>query len=177
VARRFRGESTHKVDAKGRVSIPAAYRRVLEAGDPDWTTGLFPTLILVYHNKGRKFIEGYTVEAMDDLEARIEKLTLGSRKRRYMEHAFSTQSLQVQIDPTGRLVLSQTIRDKFGITSEAVFAATGTTFQIWDPAAHAENAAHMEDWVDENDWTDDGKDNFDPLVLLNMPPAAVSTGE
>ena len=39
-ARRFRGESVHKVDAKGRVSIPAAFRRVLEDGDPDWTVVL-----------------------------------------------------------------------------------------------------------------------------------------
>ena len=31
MARRFRGESHHKVDTKGRVSIPASFRRVLEA--------------------------------------------------------------------------------------------------------------------------------------------------
>ena len=36
MGRRFRGESHHKVDAKGRVSIPASFRRVLEAGDPNW---------------------------------------------------------------------------------------------------------------------------------------------
>ena len=33
--RRFRGESVNKVDAKGRVSVPAAFRRALEEGDPD----------------------------------------------------------------------------------------------------------------------------------------------
>ncbi|MDT2073578.1 MAG: cell division/cell wall cluster transcriptional repressor MraZ, partial [Planktomarina sp.] len=32
MARRFRGESHHKVDSKGRVSIPALFRRVLELG-------------------------------------------------------------------------------------------------------------------------------------------------
>ena len=35
MARRFRGESVHKVDAKGHVSIPAPFRRVLEEGDPN----------------------------------------------------------------------------------------------------------------------------------------------
>ncbi|MEP4311011.1 MAG: MraZ, partial [Lentilitoribacter sp.] len=30
MARRFRGESDHKVDTKGRVSIPASFRRVIE---------------------------------------------------------------------------------------------------------------------------------------------------
>lgn len=177
MAARFRGESTHKVDAKGRVSIPAAFRRVLEEGDPDWTTGLFPTLILVYGGTGRKFVEGYTVEAMRDLEARIENMTLGSKKRRYMEHAFLTQSQQVQVDPTGRLVLTQKVRDKSGVSTEAVFAATGTTFQIWAPKAHAEHAARMEEWFDDDDWLDDENHKADPLVLLSADAATTSAGE
>lgn len=162
MARRFRGESTHKVDAKGRVSIPAAFRRVLEEGDPDWTDGLFPNLILVYGGKGRKFIEGYTVDAMEDVDARIERMPLGSRKRRIAEHTFHTQSFQVQVDPTGRLVLSQKLRDKFGITGEAVFAASGTTFQIWEPSAHEAYAAHMDEWFDEQE-----DEYVDPLILLD----------
>jgi len=177
VAQRFRGESTHKVDAKGRVSIPAAFRRVLEEGDPDWTTGLYPNLILVYGGKGRQFIEGYTVEAMDNLEARIELLPLGSKKRRYMEHTFSTQSLQVQVDPTGRLVLSQKIRDKFNISNEALFAATGTTFQVWDPSAHEDHATRMDDWFDDDDWNEDANENVDPLVLLGASPTSASLGD
>ena len=40
--RRFRGEAENKVDNKGRVSIPAAFRRILEEGDPDWSSGLHP---------------------------------------------------------------------------------------------------------------------------------------
>ena len=48
MTRRFRGESIHKVDGKGRGSIPAAFRRVLEEFDPEWTLGLNPNLIIVY---------------------------------------------------------------------------------------------------------------------------------
>lgn len=163
MARRFRGESNHKVDAKGRVSIPAAYRRVLEAGDPEWTDGLFPNLILVYGGKGRKFIEGYTIEAMNDVEARIERMPLGSKERRIAEHTLLNQSQQVQVDLTGRLVLTQKMRDLFGITGEAVFAAAGTTFQIWDPATYEVNTAQLDEWYDE-------EDNIDPLTLLPALP-------
>ena len=51
--RRFRGEGHHKVDGKGRVSIPASFRRVLESGDPDWTDGLNPNLVIVYGDHRR----------------------------------------------------------------------------------------------------------------------------
>ena len=85
MARRFRGESTHKVDAKGRVSIPAPFRRVLEEGDPDWTEGLNPNMVLVYGGKSRDYIEGYTMQSMDDVDEQISKLPRGSNRRRALE--------------------------------------------------------------------------------------------
>ena len=85
VARRFRGESDHKVDAKGRVSIPASFRRVIESCDPEWTDGLPPRLILVYGGETRAFIEGFTIEAMDEVDEKISKYPRGSAKRKAME--------------------------------------------------------------------------------------------
>jgi len=165
VARGFRGESTHKVDAKGRVSIPAAFRRVLEEGDPEWTEGLFPNLILVYGGKTRNFIEGYTVDAMDEVDEHISNMPRGSKERRLLEQMFSGQSVQMQVDPTGRLVLSQKLRDKIGIKAEAFFIASGDTFQIWEPTAYDAHAAKMEAWFDEQD------EDVDPLILLDMAPS------
>ena len=59
----FRGQGRHKVDGKGRVSVPAAFRRVLEAGDPDWTDGLQPNLVVHYGTARKNFLEVYTMEA------------------------------------------------------------------------------------------------------------------
>ncbi|MFT4714893.1 MAG: MraZ protein [Paracoccaceae bacterium] len=161
VARRFRGESVHKVDTKGRVSIPAPFRRVLEENDPEWTDGLNPNLIIVYGGKSRPFLEGFSVTAMDDVDDRIAHMPRGSKNRRILERMFSGQAVQIQIDETGRLVLSQKLRDKVGISTEAFFIASGDTFQIWQPAAYDARAARLEDELDEQD------EDFDPLTLLD----------
>jgi len=164
VARRFRGESVHKVDAKGRVSIPAPFRRVLEENDPDWTDGLTPNLVIVYGDKSRQFLEGFSMTAMDEVDERIAALPRGSKNRRLLERMFSGQVVQMQVDDTGRLVLSPKLREKIGITNEAFFIASGDTFQIWEPKAYDDQAAKFEDIYEDLD------EDFDPLTLLDAGP-------
>ncbi|MDG1769388.1 MAG: MraZ N-terminal domain containing protein, partial [Yoonia sp.] len=50
----FTGEHIQKVDGKGRMSIPADFRRVLESQDPDWTDGLNPRMYLLYGDHLKK---------------------------------------------------------------------------------------------------------------------------
>jgi transcriptional regulator MraZ len=161
VARRFRGESTHKVDAKGRVSIPASFRRVLEENDPDWIGGLNPNVIIVYGDKSRDFLEGYSIASMEELERKIEALEDGTPKRRYMERVFSGQSIQTQVDETGRLVLPPKLREKIGITNEAYFIGALKTFQIWQPEAYQSQTDRYDHIL-----SDAGAD-IDPLSLLH----------
>lgn len=164
MARKFRGESVHKVDSKGRVSIPAPFRRVLEENDPEWTEGLYPNLVIVYGDKNRQFLEGFTMTAMADVDSRIEALPRGTRNRRILERMFSGQAVSMQVDETGRLVLSPKLREKIDIKDEAVFVASGDTFQIWEPTAYAANEAKYEEWIEEFDA------DFDPLTLLDAEP-------
>ena len=53
----FTGEHTQKVDGKGRMSIPADFRRVLESQDPDWTDGLTPRMYLLYGEHLKKELQ------------------------------------------------------------------------------------------------------------------------
>lgn len=130
--RRFRGEYTFKVDAKGRVSIPAAFRRVIEAGDPDYTEGLRPQFVLVYGPKGQDYLEGYTIEEINALEDKINSLPASRLKSRLIKEKL-TLSHDSEIDPDGRLVLPARLREKIGLDKEAVFEGTLNTFRIWAP--------------------------------------------
>ena len=162
MSRRFRGESHHKVDAKGRVSIPASFRRVLEAGDPNWQPGGNPELVIVYGDHRRHFLECYTIAAIDDVDAKIDALPRGSQYRKILQRLYHGQSYPTNVDETGRLVLPAKLRAKIGLEGEAFFIAAGDTFQIWKPETYeTEELARTEAWLD------DLPEDFDPLSLLD----------
>ena len=161
MARRFRGEFHQKVDAKGRVSIPAPFRRVIEACDPDWTEGLRPNLVIVYGDHRRKYLECFTIEAIDDIDARIDAMPRGSIERKMLERLFHGQSLPTQVDEDGRIVLPQKLRGKIDLGDEAFFIASGDRFLIWKPDTYvAEEASAADAWLEAQ-----GAD-FDPMSLL-----------
>jgi MraZ protein len=146
VMRRFRGESVHKVDQKGRVSVPAPFRRVLEEGDPDWTEGLNPNLVLIYGMPSGNCLEGYTIEGAARLDDKVSRLPTFSKQRRALERLLNTQSVYAQVDENGRIVLPQRLREMFGLETEALFAGMGERFQIWAPEAYREDMAAIDDW-------------------------------
>lgn len=138
MATSFRGEHLNKVDTKGRMSIPAPFRRVLEACDPDWKSGDAPRLLVVYGGESRSFLECFSVEAMDSVERKIAKLPRGSKKRKALQRLYMTQSIETTIDETGRLVLPKNLREKIGLESGVMCAGNGDTFEIWKPETYDE---------------------------------------
>ncbi len=136
MAHRFRGESHHKVDAKGRVSIPASFRRVLEAGDANRKEGHHPELVIVYGDHRRRKLECFTMQAISEVEDRIEKLPRGSKQRKALQRLYNTQSMLTSVDETGRLVLPAKLRQKIGLEGAAFFAGNGDTFEIWKPETY-----------------------------------------
>ena len=131
--RRFRGESLHKVDAKGRVSVPAAFRRVLEEGDPDFSGGSSPNFVIVYGGVRGNCLEGYTISSISKVDKLISKLPRFSSDREMLERFINTQSSYMQLDETGRIVLSNRFKEKISLRDEAIFAGMGEKFQIWEP--------------------------------------------
>lgn len=157
MARRFRGESVHKVDSKGRVSIPAAFRRVLEEGDPDFVSGGQATLILMYGRKAGVCLEGYSVTGIEKIDDMIEDLPPFSSEREALERMLNSQSIQTSVDESGRIVLSAKLREMIGLKGDAMFAGMGDKFQIWEPDAYADDMAKLKDGLSGGN---------DPFALL-----------
>ena len=72
-----------------------------------------------------------------------------------LERFINTQSTYMQLDETGRIVLSSRLKEKIGIEDEAIFAGMGEKFQIWEPKNYknevdAENSSFKNLPEDEN---------------------------
>ncbi|WP_208454615.1 division/cell wall cluster transcriptional repressor MraZ [Jannaschia marina] len=140
---RFRGTSTHRVDAKGRVSIPADFRRVLDACDPGREAGVNPRLVLCFGDARVPYYTAYSVEAVTEISDMIDEMDEGDPHREALEDYFYSQAETIGIDDSGRLILKADLRERIGIASEAVFAGKGKTFRIYSPAAPQEATSRL----------------------------------
>lgn len=150
----FRGDFDNKVDAKGRVSVPAPFRRILEAEDPEWTKGLNPSVVIVYGDERRKHLECFTINAIQEVDAKIRRMPRGSKKRAALSKLYFQKAITTSVDETGRLVLSPRLREKAQISGTALFIGNGDTFEIWNPEIHD----------DQTDLALGEEEGFDPAL-------------
>ncbi|MCB6178620.1 division/cell wall cluster transcriptional repressor MraZ [Rhodobacter sp. Har01] len=163
MAEAFRGEFYQKVDAKARVSIPAAFRRILDADDKPRADKEQPHVYLVYGGRNRSFVEGYSKRGADDLADQIAAMELGSKARMRAERELISRSIMVELEPDGRIVLPPKVREKIGLTdgdlgsAEAAFAGVTNRFRLYSRKVYdAELAADA----------DDEDEDVDPLALV-----------
>lgn len=120
---------TNKVDAKGRVSIPAAFRAVLGREGRD---SLFCHPALDSHAVeagGNRFITKlqHLLAGVGDYSDEHDDLSM----------AIFGDSENLKLDGDGRILLSQAILTHTGIATEAVFVGLGDRFQMWEPGRYA----------------------------------------
>jgi MraZ protein len=137
------------------------FRRVIEACDPNWSHCVQPELVIVYGDPRKKYLECYTIEAIEEVDRKIDDMPRGSQERRVLERLFHGLSFPTSVDETGRLVIPAKLRAKIKIDKEAYFIAAGDTFQIWDPATYDSDQSKAETWLDSF------PEDFDPLTFLD----------
>ena len=162
MAEAFRGEFYQKVDGKARVSIPAAFRAVLNADDPQKGEKGGSRLYMVYGGKSRNFVECYSKRGADQLAEDIESMELGSKERTRAERDLISRSVMVEVDGEGRIVLPPQVREKMGFHGddlagggEAAFAGFTNRFRLYRREVYDAELAE-----------DDEDDGIDPLTLV-----------
>ena len=115
----------NKVDAKGRVSLPADYREIVKE---------LSTNIVCYRSLSAPCIEGCTEELLAKLATEIEtSLDFFSQTQDDLTNLIFGDARKFTFDSTGRIVLSEKLLKHAQITDAAVFVGKGRKFQIWNP--------------------------------------------
>jgi MraZ protein len=118
----FRGQYDHTIDDKGRLSIPAKLREAL---------GKDRTLMLTSFEG---FITVFPMKAWRTMEARIRSNPTFKRERRDFLRLVYSSAEDVQIDPQGRILISQGLRQRAGISRDVVILGLLDQIEIWDKA-------------------------------------------
>jgi MraZ protein len=122
---RFFSHFILKLDAKGRVSVPAAFRAVL-AQDGDDSLFCYPAL-------DRPALEAGGSALMREIEDLIGRFPPFSDEREQFATALYGTSETLKIDAEGRVTLSDPLKDHAGIMDAVAFVGLGHKFQIWAP--------------------------------------------
>lgn len=125
VMSRFVSNFTNKLDAKGRVSIPAPFRAVLAR---DGFEGLYvhPALDAPALDAGGNAL-------LNEIDAFLSTMSPYSDERDQLSTALFGTSEILKVDTEGRVILTDTAKAHAGIADAVTFVGLGQKFQIWEP--------------------------------------------
>lgn len=148
MAEAFRSEFEQRMDAKGRVSVPASFIRVLKAGDPAISADKPRAGLVLVYGGNRRCVQGYTVSAMARITRGIERMPNADPKKPLLQRSYITQSIEVEVGDDGRIVLPPRARARLGLAEvqegETVFAGVLDKFEIWQKADYDAKEAAAE---------------------------------
>jgi MraZ protein len=121
---RFVSHYLLRLDAKGRVSVPAPFRAVLKR---DGFDGLF-----CYPALERPALDAGGHALLAENEALLAGLSPSAERDRFSLSLYGT-SETLKIDREGRVTLTETLKAHAGITDAVTFVGLGHKFQIWEP--------------------------------------------
>ncbi len=128
----FLSRSVHKVDKKGRVSVPSGFRAAL--GD-ELVQGLALNMPIV----GFPCIEALPFSKIEERMAVLDSLPVDEAEAMSLAHQLMGTLAHVTFDGEGRIVLPDYLMEYAGIKDSATFVGLGRTFQIWEAGALADH--------------------------------------
>ncbi len=120
----FLGQYRHQLDPKGRVAVPATFRKGLPQGS---VIGVGPDRRLMI----------WPPTEWDEMAARFRRTGASPAEERAYIRQLYANAREVELDAQGRLLLTQEQRDFAAIADRVVFVGAGTCVevvgeQIWD---------------------------------------------
>ncbi len=137
----FRGQSTHRLDAKGRLRIPTKFREILQS---HYTDALVITMM-------GDCLVAYPPEVWEKIETKALEFSQVQPQQRAFVRYFISSAVECEFDNQGRILIPPILREKAKLEQELLLAGMLTSFEIWDKTT----------WDKQLEWS---KDNYQELM-------------
>jgi MraZ protein len=127
----YLGSHLNQVDEKGRVTLPAAFRRESESASF--------VLIQVY----KEALTLYPSDTWEGVERRMQEHLRRAPQRRLEFLALTANAQEVSPDKQGRILIPERLRTRADIQGEALLIGALDKIEIWSPERF-ENAVGSE---------------------------------
>lgn len=133
----FKGTYRHRIDPKGRLPVPAAFRRLLRD-----ERRVVVTLL-------DQCLAAYPPEEWARLEAQLGTLPAFSRPVKALTRLLASRAADCEIDVQGRILLPPALRDAAGLSRDAVVVGVLNRFEVWSPDAWDSFVRESESLLDD----------------------------
>ncbi len=144
---RFVSTFTNKIDGKGRVSIPASFRAVLER---DGYSAAGARGVYCYPSLDARALDCGGERLAQKIDGLLAGLPDYSDERDQLSVALYGESQVLALDGDGRIVLPEALRAHAGLVSSVAFVGMGDKFQMWEPDAFETRRALAREKVEQH---------------------------
>ncbi len=124
------GNHQSRIDAKGRMSIPALFRATLRSDEGAVGLVLRPSHV-------HPCIEAWPVARFAAFAAKFDQMDQFSADQDDLATTLYSDAWPVEADKEGRIVVPESLVKHAALTESATFMGLGDRFQIWEPNAAA----------------------------------------
>jgi len=121
------GEFDCKLDAKGRLMVPAALKKQLPNAENDG---------LIINRGFEKNLVIYPKNVWDAVVADLAKLNIYDQENRAFVRAFTRGATELSLDAAGRVLLPKSLVEYAGIGSDLVLACQLDRIEVWDKKSY-----------------------------------------
>lgn len=136
----FRGSALARLDEKGRLKVPSAYRQVLK--DRDWGTEFFVTSL-----RG-ECVRLYPLPIWKEIEDKLQDQSSFNPYTEKLTRATMYFGANASMDGQGRLLIPTGLRERAGLVEEVCILGQFRFLGIW-------NRQRLEDYFASNELTDE----------------------
>lgn len=141
----FLGQYEHTIDEKGRVTIPARYRELLENG-AYITQGFDQNLIVL------------TAGIFEQIYQQVSQMNMADPAARQLKRLIFSSADRVEADKVGRILIPAFLREAAQLETEAIVVGVGSHFEIWSPGL----------WKQQKEMLQDTESNQQRFATLNL---------